>query len=157
MLEAMAKTAFNPHLKTPGIYIINEVVKFPFAIASVATAIPAFIGYTQKAKMHEVADLNYVPRRISSMAEYEQYFGFASPEQGIEITIDSTQEWTVKVSGNINPEKRSKFLMYYALQLFFANEGSPCYIVSVSDYETTGDQTMLENLLQGLDAVEKVN
>ena len=34
--------------KTPGVYI-EEVVKFPPSVAQVATAIPAFIGYTEKA------------------------------------------------------------------------------------------------------------
>jgi phage tail sheath protein FI len=35
-------------IKTPGVYI-NEIDAFPPSIAQVATAIPAFVGYTQKA------------------------------------------------------------------------------------------------------------
>ena len=34
--------------KTPGVFI-EEIPKFPPSIAPVETAIPAFIGYTQKA------------------------------------------------------------------------------------------------------------
>ena len=33
--------------KTPGVYI-EEIVKFPPSVAQVETAIPAFIGYTEK-------------------------------------------------------------------------------------------------------------
>ena len=39
--------------KTPGVYI-EEIPKFPPSVAPVATAIPAFIGYTEKA-IDEVA------------------------------------------------------------------------------------------------------
>ena len=34
--------------KTPGVYV-EEIPKFPPSVAPVATAIPAFIGYTEKA------------------------------------------------------------------------------------------------------------
>ena len=33
-------------IKTPGVYV-NEIPSFPPSIAQVATAIPAFIGYTE--------------------------------------------------------------------------------------------------------------
>ncbi|MFC3362471.1 hypothetical protein ACFOG5_04690 [Pedobacter fastidiosus] len=36
-----------PDYKTPGVYI-NEINNFPPSIATVETAIPAFIGYTEK-------------------------------------------------------------------------------------------------------------
>jgi uncharacterized protein len=36
--------------KTPGVYI-EEIPHLPPSIASVETAIPAFIGYTEKATM----------------------------------------------------------------------------------------------------------
>ena len=39
-----------PEYKTPGVYI-EEIPKLPPSIASVETAIPAFIGYTQKAQL----------------------------------------------------------------------------------------------------------
>ena len=34
--------------KTPGVFV-EEISKFPPSIAAVETAIPAFIGYTEKA------------------------------------------------------------------------------------------------------------
>ncbi|MBP1653020.1 MAG: phage tail protein, partial [Bacteroidetes bacterium] len=42
--------------KTPGVYI-EEIPKLPPSIASVETAIPAFIGYTEKAQWKVAGDL----------------------------------------------------------------------------------------------------
>lgn len=145
-----------PTYKTPGVYI-EEIPKLPPSIASVETAIPAFIGYTQKAKRKEDNDLRNSPKRISSMLDYERYFGFARPEEGIEVTIDATQGSRPEVRGKIIPEERSNFLMYYSLQMFFINGGGPCYIVSVGDYESSGGVILEADLLTGLKEVEKVN
>jgi phage tail sheath protein FI len=43
--------------KTPGVYI-EEISKFPPSVAEVATAIPAFIGYTEKAQDKVADDLS---------------------------------------------------------------------------------------------------
>ncbi|WP_161887911.1 phage tail sheath C-terminal domain-containing protein [Pontibacter russatus] len=142
--------------KTPGVYI-EEIPKLPPSIASVETAIPAFIGYTQKAKRKEENDLRNKPWRIESMLDYERYFGFAQPETGIEVVVDATQSARTDVRGRVNPDLRSNFLMYYSLQLFFINGGGPCYIVSVGDYESSGGVILEADLKPGLEEVEKVN
>jgi uncharacterized protein len=120
--------------KTPGEYI-DEIPKFPPTVAAVETAIPAFIGYTQKAQKLQVGDLLNTPTRINSLTEYEQYFGTKIYE-----TITITIEDELTGAGNaISPDARkittkTAFLknnMHYHLQLFFANGGGPCYIVSV--------------------------
>ncbi|MGZ8559573.1 MAG: hypothetical protein ACXWWC_14610, partial [Chitinophagaceae bacterium] len=119
--------------KKPEIHI-EEILNFPLSIVAAETAIPAFIGYTQKARKLEVGDLVFVPTRISSLLEYELYFGGLVSET---ITINIDDE--IKKTGNIvNPDTRKittqvSFLknnMHYQLQLFFANGGGPCYIVS---------------------------
>jgi uncharacterized protein len=139
--------------KTPGVYI-EEIPKLPPSIASVETAIPAFTGYTEKAQLKEPGDLLNIPKRISSMLEYEQFFGGPEPETGIKVTIDTTQAGNIDVQGKV--ETPSNYLMYYSLQLFFINGGGPCYIVSVGDYSGGGviDQATLKS---GLDEVAKVN
>lgn len=139
--------------KTPGVYI-EEIPKLPPSIASVETAIPAFIGYTEKAQLREPGDLLNTPKRITSMLEYEQFFGGPQPETTITVTIDTTQPNRIDVRGKVGSP--SKYLMYYSLQLFFINGGGPCYIVSVGDYSGGGviDQATLKG---GLDEVEKVN
>jgi phage tail sheath protein FI len=142
-----------PEYKTPGVYI-EEIPKLPPSIASVETAIPAFIGYTQKAKLKEDNDLLLKPHRITSMLDY---FGGALPEVSIEVTFNLLNPSKIEVQGKVNPDTASKFLMYYSLQLFFTNGGGPCYITSVGNYTDTGGIVMDGDLKKGLDEVAKIN
>lgn len=65
-------------MKTPGVYVVEKSA-FPNSVVEVATAVPAFIGYTEKAKNGTKSLIN-LPFKISSLGEYEQYFGgSASP------------------------------------------------------------------------------
>jgi phage tail sheath protein FI len=132
--------------KTPGVFI-EEIVKFPPSVAQVETAIPAFIGYTEKATKKTEGDLINDPVRITSLLDYENYFGSAYPEKTISVNITD-----VEVGGKLQrdivvnqPSSPSTFLMFYSLQLYFANGGGPCYIVSVNTYE---DETNNVNLIK---------
>jgi phage tail sheath protein FI len=60
-------------LKTPGVYIKEENA-FPGSVVEVATAIPAFIGYTETASRNGKS-LKNIPTRINSFAEYVELFG----------------------------------------------------------------------------------
>ena len=60
-------------MKTPGVYI-TELPAFPNSVVAVATAVPAFIGYTEKAD-NKGTSLTNVPWRIASMVEYQDCFG----------------------------------------------------------------------------------
>ncbi|MEL7161929.1 MAG: hypothetical protein AAFN92_14300, partial [Bacteroidota bacterium] len=118
--------------KTPGVYV-EEISIFPPSVAAVETAIPAFIGYTEFAKRREDDDLRNVPYRITSLKEYELYYGGAVPEENItvDITTDGNgvaTEIIARIGATAN------YLMYYSLQAFFANGGGPCWIVSVDAY-----------------------
>ncbi len=147
--------------KTPGVYI-EEIPKFPPSVAPVATAIPAFIGYTKMAKKEVANDLILQPTRISSLLEYEDLFGTAQPEQHIVVTIDqqldprgNVAKETVTADFNWAPDAGpSKHIMYYALQQYFANGGGPCYIISVGLYlplgTTISDQTVFNTALDHL-------
>jgi uncharacterized protein len=142
--------------KTPGVYI-EEIPKLPPSIASVETAIPAFIGYTEKAQWKEPGDLLLRPKRIESLLDYERYFGAASNEQeSIQVIFDNTGK-RLDVQGKVNEETRSKFLMYYSLQMFFINGGGPCWIISVGDYPSTGGLIADASLKLGLAEAEKIN
>ena len=117
--------------KTPGVYI-EEISKLPPSVAQVETAIPAFIGYTEKATKLDGNDLIFVPTRIKSLQDYEAYYGTVNKDD-IKINIQVSYD----ISGNISsvaPSLDSSSVitkMYYALQMYFANGGGPCYIVSV--------------------------
>jgi hypothetical protein len=116
--------------KTPGVYV-EEITKLPPSIAGVETAIPAFIGYTEKARQREDDDLLMTPKRVTSLLEYETYFGAAQNEISLTVDIKTTANPVEIIAKNNDP---SKYLMYYSMQAFFANGGGPCYIVSVGGY-----------------------
>ena len=124
--------------RTPGVYI-EEIPKFPPSVAAVETAIPAFIGFTARAR-RDGEDRTLRPTRITSLLEYVEYFGLAQPEENIVVTAERTLDggktvkelWTAAIVGD-----SSRHLMFYALQSFFDNGGGPCYIVSVGTYLTT--------------------
>ncbi len=138
--------------KTPGVYI-QEIPKLPPSIAQVETAIPAFIGYTEKAIDDRGNSLLKEPKRITSLLEYERFFGNPFSETGLVVTItgDATNPTSV-LAGIID---RSSFNMHYALQMYFANGGGPCWIVSVGDY--SNPQLVFNDLKEGLDSTEKVD
>lgn len=123
--------------KTPGVYV-EEIVKFPPSVAQVETAIPAFIGYTEKAKKKENNDLIMEPTRITSMLEYEAYFGYADEETSLQINVlnPNTDKEEVIVKA---PTDASPFKMYYQMQMYFANGGGPCYIIATGTYTTARD------------------
>src|SRR6185312_10593246 len=129
-----------PEYKHPGVYI-EEIPHLPPSIASVETAIPCFIGYTGKARWKDDKDLLNKPWRIESMLEYEQYFGNPDSEAAsLSVNIAAVNGQTT-VNAKVDETKRSKYLMNYSMQMFFANGGGPCWIISVGDY-TTGTVAM---------------
>lgn len=117
------------NLQTPGVYV-QEVSSFPPSVAQVPTAIPAFIGYTQMA-VNNGQDLTNVPTLISSLLEYNAYFGGEYDLQAGDVTIGLNTAANFSVSSmtiyNI-------FYMYEALRHFYDNGGGQCYIVSVGSY-----------------------
>ena len=110
-------------VKTPGVYI-EEVPKFPPSIAQVETAIPAFIGYTAKADEYGPGDLKNKAVKISSMLDYETYFGGAPSLAITSVAVDALNNFK---SANIS----QSLFMYDSLRMFFKNGGGDCYIVSV--------------------------
>ena len=62
-------------MKTPGVYI-QEKNAFSTSVVEAATAIPAFIGITEKA-VNGSESLANKPWKITSMTEFVQYFGGA--------------------------------------------------------------------------------
>lgn len=88
-------------MKTPGVYI-KEINAFPNSVVPVATAVPAFIGHTQFA-MNGTKSLLNQPFRITSMLEYNQYFGGApQPEYTLNIAIQKDLDKNDKDLKDIN-------------------------------------------------------
>jgi Phage tail sheath protein. len=63
----------STNYKTPGVYLVEKNA-FANSVVEVATAIPMFIGYTEKAEYKGESVLNK-PFRISSFADYRAVFG----------------------------------------------------------------------------------
>src|SRR3954468_21302288 len=125
--------------KTPGVYV-EEISKFPPSVAEVETAVPAFIGYTEKAE-RKGADLTNVPTKIMSLLDYQQLFGGEPSLTSIAVTVDKDNNYAVS---SVTPSPR--YYMYDALRMFFDNGGGKCYIVSVGNYSATavasGDESL---------------
>jgi phage tail sheath protein FI len=148
----MAKTITD--IKTPGVYIY-EVSNLPPSVAQVSTAIPVFIGYTEKAKDAAGAPLNKVPTKIFSLLEYVQYFGRAFSEKKVTVQVTRIKTGDVVTSEEVKAkvENISKYKMYYSLRHYFDNGGGPCYIVSVGEFTEEG--TIADaDLEEGLSIIE---
>ncbi len=133
--------------KTPGVYV-EEITKFPPSVAAVETAIPAFIGYTEKAEKNGES-LKNIPTKIDSFLEFEQYFG-GPPPRDVIVRLNSANQYVR------TERKGTAYLLYDSLRLFYDNGGGFCYIVSVDNYTKApeiGDDT--KGILGGLKALEK--
>ncbi len=147
-----------PTYKTPGVYF-EEIPKFPPSIAAVETAIPAFIGFTEKADKNGDS-LVKVPVRLTSLLEFEEIFGKANVKN-FEVKVEQTK---LESSGQIIETTPSfqtapgeipdKFL-HYAMQMFFGNGGGPCYVISIGDYSTVFNKTLFTDVFAKLDGYDE--
>jgi phage tail sheath protein FI len=144
-------------IQTPGVYI-NEVNAFPNSVVAVATAVPAFIGYTPQASYEGKSYLN-VPVQISSFADFQAFFCYpdpappASPSKQYSPEYYLVQEKTQPTSGDyltlngsyysIVPDPNTIYYLYNSVQLFFQNGGGTAYIVSVGTYGASSGKPMV--------------
>jgi uncharacterized protein len=135
--------------KTPGVYL-EEIVKLPPSVASVETAIPCFLGVTQKATESLDDDLIGISKKINSLADYEFYFGLADVAKA-EVLVKLNIPSEAKLSGAYVNN------MYYAVKHYFDNGGGPCYIHSVGKFARTNvDANTYKNEIAKLDLDDEV-
>lgn len=141
--------------KTPGVYV-EEISKLPPSVAQVETAIPAFVGYTQKAeKLGE--SLLMKPTRIASLLEFVRYYGEGRTPAAVAVQVDTANNYAVTQVSFANTER---YLFYDSIRLFFDNGGGDCYIVSVGLFPAApiaGDEAAGTGLRGGVKALEKVD
>ena len=109
--------------RTPGVYV-EEISTLPPSVAEVATAIPAFLGYTEKTD----TDL----ARITSLREFEEVFG--GPQlAAYEVTTSAAPDSDARVMSSIEFATKGKpeAFLYYAVAHYFQNGGGACYICSL--------------------------
>ncbi|MEA4838575.1 MAG: hypothetical protein VB101_09850 [Rhodospirillaceae bacterium] len=131
-------------MKTPGVYIA-EGNAFPKNVAEVATAIPAFVGYTEKAD-DQGKSLSCKPQRVASLADYQHYFGAGpSPRLIIAEKPDGPEQADFTVTGRdgksagytlrqADGKDGGRYLLHTAMRHFFQNGGGSCSVVSVGHY-----------------------
>ena len=113
--------------QTPGVYV-EEISKFPPSVAGVATAIPAFIGYTKS----QPKNGNLNPVKVSSLLDFESKFG-----EG--------------------PSYANKdCVLYDSMRLFYDNGGGECYVVSVGKHEDTKNKDNYPKAIDALEKVDEV-
>lgn len=132
--------------KTPGVFV-EEIPKLPPSVAQVETAIPAFIGYTEKADNIAPNDLNKKPKRLGSLVEFEQFYGAGPSPNVAEVNIDSNNAF---VSASVT----NKFYLYDSLRMFYSNGGGDCYIISVGKSDK-GTTVSVGDFTDGITELEK--
>jgi phage tail sheath protein FI len=141
--------------KTPGVYTVEKNA-FPNSVGAVATAIPAFIGYTAKHDRGGKSLLNKTTY-ITSMKEFNDYFGGA-PLARYTVTSPPTQgseACTVAgVSFSLDPVANTQYYLHDSVRMFYANGGGVAYVVSVGIF---GEEVDKDKLLAGLELLLKID
>jgi phage tail sheath protein FI len=153
--------------KTPGVYIVEKNA-FPNSVVEVATAVPAFVGWTERAD-NKGRSLHLTPWRITSMAEFRQYFGEAPTAGHVRFTLapagssaaadDPAQPLWVRDAAPLTLGRTActlrqtggRYLLDLAMRWFFQNGGGPCYVVSAGVY---GEAVDAKALIAGIDTLE---
>lgn len=122
------------NLKTPGVYIVEKDTGAN-AVVQVSTAVPAFIGFTERAEINGKS-FHMKPVQISSLSEYEIFFG-GPPTPIYTVNKVTNKEQDLVINGEsylLKQSPNSTFYLYNSLKLFFDNGGADCFIVSIGQY-----------------------
>jgi uncharacterized protein len=169
------------NLATPGVYI-NELNAFPNSVVPVATAVPAFIGYTPQA-LHAGQSFFNVAQKISSFADFRAIYCLPDPPAPapaakqyspqyylVKQKTQSVKDDYIIIDGLYYaelPDPNTIYYLYNSIRLFYENGGGDAYIVSVGAYgpasgipATVGENIVnphvkLNELLAGLELLNK--
>lgn len=131
-----------PVRTVPGVHV-EEKNAFPNEVVEVATGIPVFLGYTEKAERGG-QDLTGLPTRIEGLSAFETYFG-CGPEFSLSWRRDDEGRDIFKVLEH-------RFYLYESMRLFFENGGGACWMVSLGGYDADsyGAEDVTEAIWQAL-------
>ncbi len=127
------------YFKTPGVYI-KEQDAFGSSVVAVPTAVPAFIGYTQRAD-RDGNSLLMKPTKVRSLAEFREMFG-----QGPTTTFKVSKNDAGGVDLALDVARR--YLLFSNMRMFYSNGGGECYIVSIGTYSDEIDPEKMTEALQ---------
>ena len=131
----------------PGVYL-TDTPGFGNSVVPVATAVPAFIGYTDQTTFNG-KDLINVATRITSLAEFLMIFGDHPPQ--VKFDLSSS-----KLPASDDPARKEQmsqadfwiddatyqlanttlnYRLYSSIKFFYQNGGGDCYVVSIGSYD----------------------
>jgi len=140
---------------TPGIYV-EEISTLPPSVAEIATAIPAFIGYTET----HTGDQPII-KVIRSLRDYEESFGKApSAPWKIIVKEVETDQFSYEILDSNNKLvpvfSKPKFLLWYAIDHYFRNGGGRCFVVSIGSTESESEFAK-DRFINGIKELEKAD
>lgn len=152
-----------PTYVTPGVYI-EEIPKTQSSISGVETAVPVFIGFTEKTKDENNHSLVNLPTGLNSLHEFEEIFGNAQDPE-IEVNVKQARQeesgpiivTKVRFSVELGNDKDffpNRFL-HYAMQMYFSNGGGPCFVVSIGDYSKNVDPELFIHVFSELESFDE--
>lgn len=130
--------------KTPGVYVQEEDV-FGSSIVANQTAVPLYVGFTEKAMQangeplamvnDSVDTVTHVPVLVRSMLEYTQHFGGPDTTGTIEVTEKSSPQGSFfETNITKNQQAYKPGLLHPAMANYFGNGGGQCYVVSIGSF-----------------------
>lgn len=136
---------------TPGVFV-EEINTLGSSVASVPTAVPGFVGFTKKAVLPDGTSATDKPVRITSLLEYEAIFG--GPKNAtFALTLGGTV--AIPTIATFTPTLPTHKLYHY-MQMFFANGGGVCYVVSVGTDATSMTSSLFTGGISKLEQVDEV-
>ncbi|MBL4706949.1 MAG: phage tail sheath family protein [Flavobacteriales bacterium] len=156
--------------KTPGVYV-KEENSFGSSIVANETAVPVFIGFTEKMTNRIGETLPtikgskniYVPVMVRSVLEYAESFGGPDKTGTMKVTQEGTEQkpyYISKITKGPGEKLYTPGFMQPSIANYFANGGGMCYIISLGDYNLfnrskAGTQVNMELIQKALNEAEQ--
>ncbi|RZK69281.1 MAG: phage tail sheath family protein, partial [Pedobacter sp.] len=144
------------NIQSPGVYI-NELSAFPNSVVPIATAVPAFVGYTPQA-MYEGKSYSNVAQKITSFSDFLAFYCYpdpaapASPAKQYSPQYYLVQQKTKPVDPDymiidgayysVLPDPNTIYYLYNSVKMFYDNGGGDAYIVSIGTYGAPSKSAM---------------
>ena len=143
--------------KTPDVYV-REKSLLASSVAEVATAVPAFIGFTQNTMDSTGESIINIPQRLTNLAEYEALFGTSQMESFDVAYDDKTDECYITSEEQGLPSgTNTTFFLHQAIRHYYANGGGVCYVISIGGHTTSQSNITSADFMKAIDLLQEVD